>query len=60
MVVIDGPIMSAEIFWALAGMLSIPADFDALRLRISEITSMQFHVLYWLVAYHEHSICIII
>ena len=39
MVVIDGPIMSAEIFRALAGMLSIPVDFDALRLRISEIIS---------------------
>ena len=39
MVVIDAPIMSAEIFRALAGMLSIPVDFDALRLQISEITS---------------------
>ena len=39
MVVIDEPIMSAEIFRALAGMLSIPVDFDALRLRISEIIS---------------------
>ena len=35
----DGPIISAESFKTLAGILSIPVDFDALRFRISEIIS---------------------
>ena len=37
--VIDGPIMFADIFRILAGILSIPVDFDVLRFRITEITS---------------------
>ena len=37
--VIDGPIMFGNIFRILAGILSIPVDFDVLRFRITEITS---------------------
>ena len=37
--VMDGPIMSAESFKILAGKLSVPVDLDSLRLRISEIIS---------------------
>ena len=37
--VIDGLIMSTESLKTLAGILSIPVDFDALRFRISKTIS---------------------
>jgi hypothetical protein len=39
LVVIDGPIMSTDIFRTFAGILSKPVDFYTFRLSNSEITS---------------------